>query len=251
VYTQNDAGRVKAFKENIIPFSWAYGVHAYTEGNKIDNFLWEGNVIYNSGILWRGIQYERNFFIGSSKVVAHANVFRDNHSYYPATPSDGARNTFGYFAGTTNLVVTGNWFVGGAFDVSGVSPSVTGNTFYRTKGFSGPGNTYLNSPRGTNVFVRPNSYEQGRANIVVYNWGLAGTVSVDVTTAGLRNGERYEVRDPLNWFGPPVATGVYAGGSITIPMTGLVTAIPLRNPVVTPKHTVPEFGVFVIRKAGS
>jgi hypothetical protein len=85
VYTQNDAGRVKAFKENIIPFSWAYGVHAYTEGNKIDNFLWEGNIIYNSGILWRGIQYERNFFIGSSKVVAHANVFRDILPERPAS----------------------------------------------------------------------------------------------------------------------------------------------------------------------
>lgn len=99
IYTQNDAGRVKTFKENVIGYNWSYGVHAYTEGNRIDNFLWEGNVAYNSGILWRGTQYERNFFIGSTTVQADANTYRENYSYYPASPSGGARNTFGYTAG--------------------------------------------------------------------------------------------------------------------------------------------------------
>jgi len=34
--------------------------------------------------------------------------------------------------------------------------------------------------RGTKVFVRPNRYESGRANIVVYNWDNSPKVSVDV-----------------------------------------------------------------------
>ena len=246
IYTQNDAGRVKTFKENIIPYSWGFGVHAYTEGNRIDNFLWEGNVIYNSGILWRGTQFERNFFIGSTTVMADANTYRDNHSYYPASPSAGARNTFGYQAGTTNLVLTGNWFVGGAFDVSGTTPTITGNTFYRTNGFSGTGNTYLTSPSGTNVFVRPNVYEPGRANIIIYNWSRAATVNVNVAGTGLQVGDNYEVRDALNWPGLPVVSGQYNGGTIAIPMAGLFTVMPYRTPEVRPTHTSPEFGVFIL-----
>jgi len=248
IYTQNDAGRVKAFKENIIPYSWGFGIHAYTEGNRIDNFLWEGNVVYNSGVLWRGVQFERNFFIGSTTVVADANTYRENHSYYPASPSAGARNTFGYFAGTSNLVVTGNWFVGGVFDVSGTEPAITGNTFYRTSGFDGGGNTYLRSPSGTNVFVRPNAYEPGRANIIIYNWSRAATVDVNVAGAGLQVGDRYEVRDALNWPGLPVASGQYNGSTIAIPMTGLFTAMPYRAPKIRPEHTAPEFGVFILQR---
>ncbi|MEW6511413.1 MAG: T9SS type A sorting domain-containing protein [Bacteroidota bacterium] len=248
IYTQNNVGRVKPFKENIIPFSWGFGLHAYTAGNKIDDFLFEGNVIYNSGILWRGSQYERNFFIGSddTSVVAADNIFRNNHSYYPATPSAGARNTFGYFGGTRNLVLTGNWFVGGAFDVSGTNPTITGNTFYRTNGFSGSGNTYLTSPSGTNIFVRPNAYEGGRANIIIYNWSRASSVSVDLSAAGLRPGDGFVVRDALNWTGPAVVTGTYTGSSVAIPMTGLSVATPVGTPAVTPTHTAPEFGTFVI-----
>jgi len=253
IYTQNDAGRVKAFKENIIPYSWGFGIHAYTEGNRIDDFLWEGNVVYNSGILWRGVQFERNFFIGSATVVADANTYRDNHSYYPASPSAGARNTFGYFAGTTNLMMKGNWFVGGAMDIyqvdilaPGMDTSVTRNTFYRTNGFTRGGNTYLTSPSGTNVFVRPNAYEPGRANIIIYNWSRAATVNVNVAAAGLQAGDRYEVRDALNWPGLPVASGQYNGGTIAIPMTGLTVTPPVGNPAVAPAHTAPEFGAFLL-----
>lgn len=249
IYTQNDAGRVKAFRENVIPYSWSFGIHAYTEGSRIDNFVWEGNVVYNSGILWRGTQFERNFFIGSRDIVADRNVYRDNHSYYPARPSAGARNTFGYFAGTSHLEVTGNWFVGGAFDVTGDHPVVTGNTFYRTSGFTGEGNTYLSAPTGTKVFVRPNAYDPGRANIIIYNWSHDPTVAVDVSTSGLKPGEQYEIRDALNWPGVPVASGTYDGRAVAIPMTGLFAATPSRAPAVPPEHTAPEFGVFILLPA--
>ena len=41
--------------------------------------------------------------------------------------------------------------------------------------FSTAGST--SRPPGTKVFVRPNRYEAGRANITVYNWNLADTVA--------------------------------------------------------------------------
>lgn len=102
-------------------------------------------------------------------------------------------------------------------------------------------------PAGVWSFVRPNRYEPGRANIVVYNWNLQSSVPVDVSGV-LTPGQLYVVRDAQNFFGPPVASGTYGGGSITIPMTGLTVATPVGNVPSRPSHTGPEFGAFVVLK---
>ena len=48
-----------------------------------------------------------------------------------------------------------------------------------TKAF--PGNTYTTTrPTGARVFVRPNQYEAGRANIAVYNWDRQSAIDVDL-----------------------------------------------------------------------
>jgi hypothetical protein len=100
-------------------------------------------------------------------------------------------------------------------------------------------------PTGVWTTVRPNKYEEGRANIVIYNWDLKPSVTVDVSGV-LTVGQAYEVRDVLNFYGTPVASGVYGGSAISIPMTGLTIAPPVGNVPYTPKHTAPEFGTFVL-----
>jgi hypothetical protein len=95
------------------------------------------------------------------------------------------------------------------------------------------------------TFVRPNRYEPGRANIAIYNWNLQSTVAVDVSGV-LTPGKTYVVKDAQNFFGPPVASGTYSGGTITIPMTGLTVATPVGNVPSRPGHTGPEFGAFVV-----
>ena len=100
-------------------------------------------------------------------------------------------------------------------------------------------------PTGVWSFVRPNRYEPGRANVVIYNWNLQGSVQVDVSGV-LTPGRPYVVRDSQNFFGPPVASGTYGGGSISIPMTGLSIAPPVGNVPSRPSHTGPEFGAFVV-----
>ena len=97
--------------------------------------------------------------------------------------------------------------------------------------------------------MRPNAYEPGRANIVIYNWTSAPTVSVDISSAGLTAGDSYVLRDALNYFGPPVQTGTYSGNAITVPMTGLTLAKPVGNVDVIPSHPAPAFGVFIIQKS--
>jgi len=103
-----------------------------------------------------------------------------------------------------------------------------------------------NRPQGVWSFVRGNRYEPGRAHIVIYNWAGRNSVSVDVSKV-LKRGVRYEIRDAQDFWGAPVATGAYNGNVIDIPMTGgNVSAVIGDTVPFQPKHTLPEFGVFVL-----
>jgi hypothetical protein len=101
-------------------------------------------------------------------------------------------------------------------------------------------------PAGAAVAVRPNRYERGRANLVVYNWDRAAKVQVDPAGV-LERGAEFEVRDAQNWFGPPVLRGVYRGAPLEVPMTGLAAAQPNGSTPRPAPHTAPEFAVFVLR----
>jgi len=93
--------------------------------------------------------------------------------------------------------------------------------------------------------VIPNQYESGRGNIAIYNWDLKSTVAVDLSPI-LSTGATFEIRDAENFFGPPVLSGTYSGGTITLPMTGLTVTQPFGTVPNPPIHTAPEFGAFVI-----
>jgi len=102
------------------------------------------------------------------------------------------------------------------------------------------------APTGAWTFVRPNKYESSRANIIIYNWDLSSYVSVDVSSV-LKVGQQYVVQDAMNFYGPPVASGVYNGSPIAIRMTGLTLAPPVGNNIpFQPVHTAPVFGTFVL-----
>jgi hypothetical protein len=101
-------------------------------------------------------------------------------------------------------------------------------------------------PTGTWTAVRQNLYEPGRAIVVVYNWDLMSDAVVDLSAAGLHFGDNFAIRDAQNWFGDPVASGVFVGQRVVIPMTGLKVALP-NGIVPNPQpHTCPQFGAFVV-----
>lgn len=103
-------------------------------------------------------------------------------------------------------------------------------------------------PASNAVFVRENEYEQGRANIVIFNWEGLASVQVDVSNV-VASGAGYEIRHVFDLFGSPVASGIYSGGSISVPMTAVAPPEPVggwpgaRGPPPTPG---PEFGAFVL-----
>jgi hypothetical protein len=100
-------------------------------------------------------------------------------------------------------------------------------------------------PAGVWTFVRPNKYEQGRANVVIYNWDAQDSVKIDLSGV-LKPGSAYEVRDAENFFGAPVASGTYDGNPVNFPMKGLTVPAPVGNVPTAPQHTAPQFGAFVV-----
>jgi hypothetical protein len=170
-------------------------------------------------------------------------------------------------SGNTLFNFTNGWMLWNLGDVGGQTWS--GNTFFgdstalawrydtntvttfsgwRTlTGMSDPGTYAGSAPTGVKVVVRPNQYEPGRANIIVYNWAQQPTVSVDVS--GILNpGDRYVVQHAQDFYGAPVASGIYTGGPLELPMVGVTPPTPLglgSSPVPAPV-TGPTFNVFVL-----
>jgi hypothetical protein len=95
------------------------------------------------------------------------------------------------------------------------------------------------------VFIRPNTYEIGRAHIIVYNW--TGAASVTVNVAGvLAVGDSYSLYS-AEALGSPVLSGTYSGGSLTVPMTSGTVAQPVGWSTSIASLR-PTFGVFVLKK---
>jgi hypothetical protein len=99
-------------------------------------------------------------------------------------------------------------------------------------------------PTGQVVFIRPNQYQAGRANIAVFNWSLATTVSVNLSSV-LQVGQSFEIRNSQDYNGAPVLRGTYTGKRVQIPMTGTAVARPIGYDF-TPATTAPEFNVFIV-----
>ena len=250
IYTQNQTG-TKRMVDNIIFQQFGGGIQAYgSSAAFLNNFWAEGNTNFENGSL-SNMGASDNLLVGGF-VVTNNDTILSNMLYFNAVGDiPTAAFHYGYTTGCTNGTVTGN-YVAANSDLSNCAPvSMTGNTYYGTiDGFSPgqyPNNTYLSArPTGTKVFVRPNQYEAGRANITIFNWNLNNSVSVDLS-AVLPVGTGYEIRNANDFFGAPVTSGTYAGGSVTIPMTGLSVAAPVGWSAPAPLG--PEFGVFVLLPA--
>jgi hypothetical protein len=257
IYTQNDTP-IRLITDNIIFDQFSFGIHAYTEGGTLNNFDFEGNTSFNNGIL-SATGITSDLLLGGSGTstsctnsaqVAQNPVFVSNYVY-------GAGMNVGYSKGTCNPTIRNNYSAGTTHPAIGLirpwgTITITGNTFYPSvQGFvpsDYPTNTYFSSrPTGAHVFVRPNQYEAGRANITIYNWDLASTVNVDFSSV-LPVGSQYEIRNAQNFFGAPVLTGTYAGGTLTLPMSGLSVGTPVG--VAAPPATGPEFNAFVLLSRG-
>jgi hypothetical protein len=257
IYVQNEKG-TKRIVDNILFNGHSFGIHAYTERGFLDNIEMEGNTAFNHGVLAQSGAMV-NYLIRSKNEAAKNPVLVDNYGYFSEPHQGRVAELWAPLAlkSCTNLLLTGNYFaapLGVALTVTCQSVrAIRGNTFLGdVRGIDSsdyPENVYLTKrPAGLKVFVRPNRYELGRANITIFNWDMKPTVDIDVSAAGLKRGDRFELRDAQDYFGAPVVSGTYSGAALAVPMTGTAVSAPAGTVAVPPKHTSPEFGVFILRK---
>ena len=255
MYIQNRTG-TKRIADNIVFGQYDQGLQIYgSDAAYLDNIEVVGNTLYENGAP-SAYGRSRNLLFGGGR-IAHDGLLDSNVTYHSA--SDGSVTTgvsLGYVAGISNFTVTGNWFtaIGGIFscDFGGTVDrlTMTGNDFVRrvdgidTAAY--PDNTYYGDtrPAGLRVFVRPNAYERGRANITILNWDDVPFVDVDLAGV-LPPGTAFEIRNAQDFFSPAVVAGVYDGGSVRLPMAGLTAARPIgATKAAVP--TGPDFNVFIL-----
>jgi len=103
-------------------------------------------------------------------------------------------------------------------------------------------------PVAPQVFVRSLApYVAGRGHIIIYNWSMAASVPVDLSSV-LTAGDSFAVWNVQDLFAAtPVLSGTYTGGTVTLPMAGVTPPPPLGGTRMPPR-TAPEFDVFVVQK---
>lgn len=117
--------------------------------------------------------------------------------------------------------------------------------------------TYIDTaPTGQHVRLNVNRYDSRRANLVIYNWDQASTITVDVGSF-LSPGDTYQLRNVQDYFGDVIAA-TYGGGGLQVPMTGRTRVKPIGYDQVTSwyhdplkPNTFPAFGAFVLIKTSN
>jgi hypothetical protein len=234
IYAQNRTG-TQRIADNIVFNQFGYGIHVYgSEKAALNDYLIEGNTSFDNGVAngsdnSTGMDYQ----VGGLAPLQNL-VFRNNNSYRNPSLRNATTARVGYDWGPINYdgTATDNYFVGTLLIVNWVGLDAVRNVVIDAA-----------LPTRSRVILQPDQYQPGRANVIVYNWARQSRCAVDVS-AVLEPGQRYEVRDVQDFFGQPVASGTYGGGSIHIPIRG-----DRANPSITGISravTGIEFAAFVL-----
>ncbi|OHA17483.1 MAG: hypothetical protein A3G52_04585 [Candidatus Taylorbacteria bacterium RIFCSPLOWO2_12_FULL_43_20] len=281
-YVQN-TGAAQILEDNIVFGNYQNGIQMRGAGNS-SRFNFIGNTSFNNGILSRNREgnnitaaddTQRIDVIGNMTYNSYYASDRTGTVKFGATTLDMRNNYFPEYTWIANspssLTFTDNFLSGPTtlvyFPSTMANANWNRNTYYseqlRYTPFNGSyfdqwksstgydqNSVYtIGKPTGVKVFVKPNKYEQGRANITVYNWAKNSSVAVNVSSV-LPIGTRYEVRNAQDFYGSPVLSGTYQGGNLNLPMSGLSLAQPKVFTGQNVELTGPEFNVFVLLPVG-
>lgn len=207
--------------------------------------------------------FDNNYIVGVLEIDDWTSAIVTNNTVYSTTLAAAfASGLMANRGNISNHTYSGNTFYGIAaanqcsygIDSAHFTP-MTFATWLATVqginpvGFANVGSFTNGAPTGQIVFLYPNIYEAGRANIAVYNWSGLGSVAVDVSNV-LNIGDQYVVLNAENFYGTPATFGTYVGLPINIPLTAVAPPAPVGRGVAGPT-TGPTFGAFILRLAGS
>ena len=249
IYSVNKVG-AKKITDNIIFNQTGMGISIH-KGNpregtpNLKGFDIEGNISFNNGSVLpaplkagaKGRVTYYNILVGMGSSVENLRLV-NNFTYYSQPGSGRVQIGTPPFGTNRNLLMQNNYFVESFETVNWEGANIKGNIVASD-----------HVPTETKVYVRPNKYEPGRANIVVYNWKKQNTVVANIAASGLKIGQRFEVRNAQDFFAPPVLTGTYNGQPITLPMTGLSVARHVSSLPQPPQPTGVTFNAFIVRPA--
>jgi hypothetical protein len=234
--------------------------------NGINGFIFTENYCYKSdggGFMGFGLQsgvvnldfvFTNNYLDG--RLALHewsSGTFTGNTFANPLSSTPFGTINFRASTALTNFNWETNTY---QMPLAGANPWIVfpGGGFATLAGWQGAtgfddASTHSHPPTGQAIFVRPNTYEAKRGHVIVFNWSGAATAAVDLSTI-LAVGDEYEIREVQDFFGQPVLTGTYAGGTVAVPMDA-VTAPPPLGPTDFPAiSTGNQFHAFVVLPTG-
>lgn len=264
-YSQN-TGPVKKLHDNIVFKNFDSGMILYgSSQSTIENYDIEGNIIFENGVInddpngW-GMLFGKNT---TATGTGNNFVIKDNYLYNRFDYLRSNNMDLGYLSGLSNVKLYNNYSVGYnaiKYNIPIKGLTATGNTFVgRVEIEAKPqihpdsNNLFTSSslPKKNEVFIRPNSYEEGRAHIVVYNWEKKLYEVVNLQNLNLKENVEYELIDVQNLFGPAAVKFKYSENSSTIqiPLNLLdVTKVVGDSVPRAAKHSDGLFNVFLIRE---
>ncbi len=219
---------------------------SYRSSGRRDNTIRMG---YSWGPVNSGAVMTNNYFVGRVLMSRWSSLtFQGNSIIGPSGPAltlelaDGQSMTTGSWNGNSYMGTSDPVF---SIYKNGGGEGYSLSSWRSMTGFDGSSSNSSAMPSQTKVVVEPNRYEAGRANVIIYNWGRQGAVSVDLSKV-LRSGDRYEVRNAQNFYGAPVASGTYNGGSVSVPITSVTPPRSIGGQSTSSTGT--EFNAYVVVK---
>ena len=255
IYSQNDGATPHYIEDNIIFSEFSHGVHVFSSDDLLQNFWVQGNIAFDNGAPSKTTSYATNYRIGAGQSIPKKVTFAENIGYFSPRLA-GGDSQLGSPTGCRQLTVLKNLLIA----TNGISlikpPACTDLTFDNNtligavQGFEQNSYSFQNSLGGeTQVFIRPNRYEAGRAHIVVINPKGSDIVELDLSSV-LRPGSTFEIRDVQDLFGATVAGGQYSGQRVPVPMNRTGVTPLVGNAPVPRVHTDRMFGVFLLTSTG-
>jgi hypothetical protein len=201
-----------------------------------------GNYAAGMGAGTTGLLSVKNFDSGTIR----NNLFYswDANKAVASLDRTGGRAGFPLAWDFNSYYAANNW----GFVTNNALPSLRFTEWRAATGYDPHSSCSKGGPNDIVAFTRRNKYDPARSHVVVFNWVGATSFPYDLATAGLRAGDRFEIRDAQNYVGAPVLTGTYNGALIRLPLD-LTEVAPIYGTIThfANVHTPPTFNVFVVQ----
>lgn len=230
IYTQNETG-TKVIEDCIWFQSFSTGLKIYTAGGHAQGYIARRNIGFNSGILATIDDAQFNEWVQDPAGTGY--TFEDEHTYQSDPTFDPI--TIGLYNAMGGVTLRNCYYPEGL------------SIFAGTEILENSDGTYVKPVSGVYVYV--NSVTTTKAHVAAYNWDLADSVVVDLSTVtGLSVGDTVRVKNVQDLFVDIVELVLDADKKITVDMRAISHTVAAPILWDAPATVFPEFGCFIIEK---